>query len=180
MEPANKKARVTTLSPAVKAVAAADEATENFAEVMNRALADAAKAEAERDVLAARVAALEAQLRARDSGYPCVTQEEAILEKEPERRPGIARWKFYTKYSCSFTVDLPANIDLTPSDAFYEFDTSRGMLYYKHADDDTWYETKMTRTVGINHCLDSDIELVDYQEWDMDSWRHGNSRVPLA
>jgi len=64
MEPANKKARVTTLSPAVKAVAAADEATENFAEVMNRALADAAKAEAERDVLAARVAALEAHVRA--------------------------------------------------------------------------------------------------------------------
>ena len=42
---------------------AADEATENFAEVMNRALADAAKAEAERDVLAARVAALEAHVR---------------------------------------------------------------------------------------------------------------------
>jgi hypothetical protein len=79
MEPAIKKARVTTprelvpapfrlagpktLSPAVKAVAAADEATENFAEVMNRALADAAKAEAERDVLAARVAALEAHVR---------------------------------------------------------------------------------------------------------------------
>ena len=41
---------------------AADEATENFAEVMNRALADAAKAEAERDVLAARVAELEARL----------------------------------------------------------------------------------------------------------------------
>ena len=64
MEPANKKARVTTLSPAVKAVAAADEATEKFAEVMNRALADATKAEAERDVLAARVAALEAHVRA--------------------------------------------------------------------------------------------------------------------
>jgi putative NADPH-quinone reductase len=62
MEPANKKARVTTLSPAVKAVAAADEATEKFAEVMNRALADATKAEAERDVLAARVAALEAHV----------------------------------------------------------------------------------------------------------------------
>ena len=59
MEPANKKARVTTLSPAVKAVAAADEATEKFAEVMNRALADATKAEAERDVLAARVAKAE-------------------------------------------------------------------------------------------------------------------------
>ena len=37
-------------------MAAADETTENFAEVMNEALADAAKAEAERDALAARVA----------------------------------------------------------------------------------------------------------------------------
>ena len=64
MEPANKKARVTTLSPAVKAVAAADEATEHFAEIMNRALADATKAEKERDVLAARVFALEAHVRA--------------------------------------------------------------------------------------------------------------------
>jgi len=63
MEPANKKPRVTTLSPAVKAVAAADEATEHFAEIMNRALADATKAEKERDVLAARVAALEAHVR---------------------------------------------------------------------------------------------------------------------
>jgi len=40
-------------------VAAADEATEHFAEIMNRALADATKAEKERDVLAARVAELE-------------------------------------------------------------------------------------------------------------------------
>ena len=41
---------------------AADETTENFAEVMNEALADAAKAEAERDALAARVAELEARI----------------------------------------------------------------------------------------------------------------------
>jgi hypothetical protein len=39
-------------------MAAADETAENFAEVMNEALADAANAEAERDVLAARVAYL--------------------------------------------------------------------------------------------------------------------------
>ena len=42
-------------------MAAADETTENFAEVMNEALADAANAEAERDALAARVAELEAK-----------------------------------------------------------------------------------------------------------------------
>ena len=43
-------------------MAAADETAENFAEVMNEALADAAKAEAERDALAARVAELEARI----------------------------------------------------------------------------------------------------------------------
>ena len=42
-------------------MAAADETTENFAEVTNEALADAANAEAERDALAARVAELEAK-----------------------------------------------------------------------------------------------------------------------
>ena len=42
-------------------MAAADETTEKFAEVMNEALADAARAEAERDVLVARVAELEAK-----------------------------------------------------------------------------------------------------------------------
>jgi cell division protein FtsB len=43
-------------------MAAADETTENFAEVMNEALADAARAETERDVLVARVAELEAHI----------------------------------------------------------------------------------------------------------------------
>ena len=56
-------------------MAAADETTENFAEVMNEALADAAKAEAERDALATRVAELEPACCSQPASQPATVQE---------------------------------------------------------------------------------------------------------
>ena len=128
--------------------------TEQMSDIYDELIADAAEAETQRDAALARVAELEDKLRARGDGYPSFGRGDIVrLEGVQEQQPGMARWCLSTAYSCEFTIDAPANIDLYDyhRDTIRETHIRHGNLYI-HMKDGTSYECKMMgRTIDIDH-----------------------------
>jgi hypothetical protein len=127
--------------------------TEEYAEVMNKAIADAAEAEAQRDAALVCVVQLEAQLRA----TPRLAGDGVTLEEPGECKPGMARWALSGHYRFDASIDVPANVDLHDC----QLRMRRGICKVR-VDDGTRYDCAMARSIYIKHCCDDELE-VDYR-----------------